>query len=98
MNKPELLRPPYVVYLTVTYMRECISDQDRIPEGQSYFKYAERDQIRHTFGEVYSFMRDRFRSIMQDLIIINESVNVHHIRSIEEISRFLIISYHDGFQ
>ncbi len=43
-------------------------------------------------------MFDRIRQCAQEIKIVNDKpVSVYTIRSIEEICRFLIISYHDAF-
>ena len=47
MNEPCNIRPPEVLYLSMTYLRDCIADQDLVPPGQSFFQY--KDQM---FGEM----------------------------------------------
>ena len=89
------VRPCIITYHTISYMRDCLMDQDRIPPGQSYYKY-ESGKNRHEFEHIYSFCRDRLRQIMQDLIR-NKEVSVYDVRTTEEIVRFFIISYHDCF-
>ena len=40
MSDPKGVRPPVILYLTVSYLRDCIADQDRISAGNSYYSYA----------------------------------------------------------
>ena len=63
LDKPELVRPPAILYLIVKYLRDCIADQDRIQAGQSCYPYpaGESDGHRHSFAHVYGFIRDRMR-------------------------------------
>ena len=46
---------------------------------------------------IYSFLRDRFRQITQELTI-NSNLSVYDVRTTEELVRFLLISFHDCFQ
>lgn len=39
VNKPEKIRPTMILYETVSYLRDCVMDQDSIPAGESIFKY-----------------------------------------------------------
>ena len=41
MSKPEGVRAPIILYHTVSYIRDIISDQDKIPDSQSMFSYEE---------------------------------------------------------
>ena len=50
----------------------------------------------HSFSDVYSFLSDRFRSVVQDLNVCDDKVNRDGIRTLEEICRFYIVSFHDG--
>ena len=92
---PALLRPPIVIYHTIEYLRECVADQDRYPSNESFFKYS-RGKTRHTFIDVYGFMRDRLRQLMQDLIVTGDECNRWNILATEQCCRFHLISYHDG--
>jgi hypothetical protein len=65
MDDPVNVRPPEVLYNTVLYLGECIADLDRLSEP-SPFKNRNP-----SFTDIYSFMRDRVRSIAQDFSIIN---------------------------
>lgn len=59
MSDPQMIRPPVVLYKTVEYLRECIADLDRISDGGK----APYKKASPSFGDVYSFVRDRFKSI-----------------------------------
>jgi hypothetical protein len=49
------------------------------------------------FFEVYSFVRDRAKSISQDFGIINTPSNKYQIKALEELTRYMICTLHDGF-
>lgn len=69
MSDPPMVRPPELLYKTVEYLRECIVDLDRITDPAPYKKSSP------SFGDVYSFVRDRFKSITQDFGIVDMSQN-----------------------
>ena len=94
-DSPADIRPPIILYHTFSYLRDCIADQDRIPRGQSYFAYT-GNANEHEFEHIYSFLRDRFRQITQELTI-NSELSIYDVRTTEELVRFLLISYHDCF-
>lgn len=98
VNLPQNIRPPVILRHVLSFLRDCIADQDRIPANKSFFKYKEQGQTSHLFTDIYSYIRDRTRQIAQELVVINANIDIHTIRTTEEICRFLIISYHDGFQ
>ena len=61
-NEPDAVRTPIVLYHVVSYLRDCIADQDRIAPGKSYYSYArEGPKMQHSYSKVYTFMNDRFR-------------------------------------
>jgi hypothetical protein len=63
MNDPSTVRPPFILYKTVEYIRECIVDLDRlINNGTGSFPYSLRGAI-PDFKEVYAFIRDRVKTI-----------------------------------
>ena len=43
------VRPPLILYYTLSYLRDCIIDQDRIPRGKSYYKYQDSSDYLHDF-------------------------------------------------
>ncbi|CDW85642.1 sac3 ganp family protein [Stylonychia lemnae] len=92
MNEVSEIRPPIVLYKIIEYLRDCIADQDMLGPGNSTFKW-----IDPSFGDIYSFIRDRGRCVALDFIIIDQNTNQYYIKSLEELSRFLLMSYHDGF-
>lgn len=59
MNDKDKIRPPAVLFKTLEYMRDCISDLDRLADQR--IPYA--DPRKPTFTDVYSFFRDRAKSI-----------------------------------
>ena len=63
MNEPHLIRPPHVLYLTITYLRDCIVDQDMVEDFKSSYKYPENSPGKHQFSDIYSFVRDRGRCV-----------------------------------
>ena len=75
MNLPDDIRPPVVLYKTVEYMRECLADLDRLVDEE--IPYSKKN--RPTFIEIYSLIRDRSKSISQDIGIINQPENKFHI-------------------
>ena len=60
VDNPAELRPPIILYHSFSYLRDCIMDQDRIPQGQSFYKYPYNSD-KHEFEHIYGFLRDRFR-------------------------------------
>ena len=38
-NNPDDVRSPLILFHVVSYMRDCLADQDRIPVGKSYYSY-----------------------------------------------------------
>jgi hypothetical protein len=68
MNEPDNIRPPIALYLNVEYLRKCIVDLDRL---QPNSKVPYNMPNIPNFFEVYSFVRDRAKSISQDFGIIN---------------------------
>lgn len=54
---------------------------------------------KHNFFDIYAFVHDRIRAIMQDLTIILpvSATDVSNVRAMEEMCRFLILSTHDCF-
>jgi SAC3/GANP family len=69
MDEPAKVRPPLVLFKTVEYLRECIADLDRITESAPF------KNKKPNFNDVYSFVRDRFKSITQDFGIIDRIDN-----------------------
>ena len=69
MDDPSTIRPPIVLYNTVKYLRDVVMDQDRLNPGSSFFKYKDqvakqpRENLMHSFEDVYSFLMDRFRQV-----------------------------------
>ena len=61
LNMRERVRPPCVQRATMNYLRDCICDQDRVPEGKSVYKYAAEDQNSHSFLDIYGFVHNRVR-------------------------------------
>jgi hypothetical protein len=55
-DRPELIRPTPICYLTVSFLRDCVMDTDRTADTVFKGKYE--------FGDVYGFVSDRFRSIV----------------------------------
>eukprot|EP00347_Sterkiella_histriomuscorum_P019184 403342615 len=92
MNEPTEIRPPEVLYKVIEYLRECVVDQDLLEKGQGTYALPSP-----TFSDVYSFVRDRGRCVANDFIILDDESNIYNLKSLEELSRFLIISYHDGY-
>lgn len=106
MNDPEIIRPPIILYLTMEYMRDCLADQDAIPPGQSFYEYQHQgygemttsmSQAKQRFMNIYSFMKDRTRQLSQDLSVANQMPSRYSISCLEEIVRYLIVAWHDGF-
>jgi len=92
MNNPALVRPAYILKLTVDYLRECIVDQDKLKPGQSSYPYGVRSQGEHNFLDIYSFTRDRFRQISQEFTVQQGDFLKEKIYSYEQMARFYIIS------
>lgn len=80
MDKPSNIRPSTVLYLCIKYLRDCIADQDMIEAFKSTYKYGNPKSGKHTFMEIYSFIRDRGRSIAQDFIILNNFTDLYYIK------------------
>lgn len=59
MNDKSDLRPKEILRKTVEYLRECIVDLDRLPAGTVGPYYSKNP----SFYDVYSFSRDRIKSI-----------------------------------
>lgn len=70
-----------------------------MPPGQSFFKYANPRIQRHNFLEVYGFVHDRIRQLVKDMTYYEKECfcDLDKVRATEEMVRFLIISYHDGY-
>ena len=66
MNKIDHIRPPIVLLKTLEYMRDCISDLDRLAD----VKVPYSDPKKPSFTDVQSFCRDRLKSISQDFVVI----------------------------
>jgi hypothetical protein len=49
----------------------------------------------HSFGDVYSFIRDRTRQVTQELIV-QSATDLPAVKATEEICRFLILSINEG--
>ena len=99
LNMREKVRPPCVQLVTMNYLRDCICDQDRVPEGKSVYKYAAEDQNSHSFLDIYGFVHNRVRQIGKDFRIVGDKVSadLDFVRTTEQLCRFLIISYHDAY-
>ena len=98
LNEVGIVRPPVVVHHTFNYIRDCICDQDQHGPNQSYFKYATTDQTQHTFLDIYVFVHDRLRQLVKDLTIVDDCLlDIDYVRACEQMCRFLILSYHDGY-
>jgi hypothetical protein len=99
-NETGSVRPPPFLYHTVMYLRDCIADQDRMEKGQSIFPYESTYDINdkhHSFLDVFDFMWGRCRAVEKDFRINAAIANIYDIRATEEITRFFIIAFHDGF-
>ena len=59
MNAPEKIRGPKVLLTAVDYIRDCIVDLDRLKDDASPYGGGKKP----SFYEVYSFCRDRVKSI-----------------------------------
>ena len=75
MNDPQDIRPPIVLYKAIEYLRDCIVDQDLLGKGKSTYKWTDP-----SFGDVYSFVRDRGRCIALDFIIIDINSDKYYIK------------------
>ena len=76
INDPPEIRPPVVLYKVIQYIRDCIVDLDSVQKDSPY--RAQNPQ----YMDLYSFVRDRTRSVANDFIIINDHLNLYYIRVI----------------
>jgi hypothetical protein len=75
MNDKDKVRPPAVLFKTLEYLRDCISDLDRVADNRIPYS----DPRKPSFNDVQSFFRDRAKSISQDFVIIDEPENKYMI-------------------
>lgn len=97
LDNPSNIRPGHVLLETINYILELMDD-DRLPKS----RYAAPEQkARGEWIDVYSFCRDRFRGIQQDIVIMsshceNFKATMPVIQSLELSARFLILSIDEG--
>ena len=76
MNASLNIRPPFILFKTVEYLRECIVDLDRLADEKIPYQWEKTPPL----NDLYSFVRDRVKSISQDFVIINEPENLYSIK------------------
>lgn len=91
MNEKNNIRPPAILFKTLEYLRDCIVDLDRLADNKN--PYSFRGQP--SFTDIYSFFRDRAKSLSQDFVLIGEPENEYQIACLEQLTRFFISTIHD---